>query len=190
MANKLSFDAAAWVTTRQEMLSTLSATESHPESLLAVSLHCVGIPAGWVITPQFDVVIGVDVYRLDFALTSGDRKVAIEVDGHEFHHSSVAVVDRDNTRRNALQGAGWVVLNFSASQVWRDPIGTAKGILAGLTVQEAAASRPNLYGKKPTPEQLARYEAIAKAEAAGDEAEVTRLMNEVVAAKKRDMGLA
>jgi very-short-patch-repair endonuclease len=65
---------------------------------------------------QLDLPAG-RVY-LDFAWP--DRRVALEVDGYEFH-SGRRAFDRDRHRGNELVLAGWDVLHTTAGQIGTDP---------------------------------------------------------------------
>jgi len=59
-------------------------------------------------------------YRLDFAIVLDRKFIAIEVDGHDFHERTKEQAARDKARDRALITAGWTVLRFSGSEVWRD----------------------------------------------------------------------
>jgi very-short-patch-repair endonuclease len=66
-------------------------------------------------------------YRLDFAYA--DRQLAIEVDGYVWHFSPEHL-QRDHTRRNQLQAAGWRVLVYTWRDVTQDPKRVASEIAA------------------------------------------------------------
>lgn len=59
-------------------------------------------------------------FRVDFAF-KGKRRVAVEIDGHEFHERSKQQAQRDKARDRGIQEAGWMVLRFTGSEVWSDP---------------------------------------------------------------------
>ena len=65
------------------------------------------------------------VARVDAALP--ELKLAIEVDGFEFH-SSPDAFQRDRNRQNALVGLGWTVLRFTWNDVVHHPAQVAKTI--------------------------------------------------------------
>jgi very-short-patch-repair endonuclease len=67
---------------------------------------------------QYELDIGGRRRRIDFAYP--DRKLAIEVDGYEFH-SSKPQFETDRLRSNELTFAGWHVLRFSWDQVIHRP---------------------------------------------------------------------
>ena len=96
---------------------SLGAVESRYERTLFELLG----EAGFTGTPQFEVrdPFGGFVARVDLAFPS--HRLAIEVDGHEFH-SSRDQRAADSTRQNRLLTAGWTVLRFTTDQVFhRDP---------------------------------------------------------------------
>ena len=77
--------------------------------------------------------VQVDWYRIDFVvkvMTSVGfpnpywnrfPKLAIELDGHEFHEKSKEQVTRQNERERYLIGEGWKLLHYSGSEFYRDP---------------------------------------------------------------------
>jgi very-short-patch-repair endonuclease len=87
------------------------------------------------VIPQF--VVG--SYRLDFAVvTTIDEKwlpaaprsvrVAVEVDGHEFHEKTKEQAARDKARDRFLTAKGWLVMRFTGSEVFRDPAGCVRQV--------------------------------------------------------------
>jgi very-short-patch-repair endonuclease len=65
------------------------------------------------ITPQFRI----GRYRVDFAIES--HKIAIELDGHEFHKSKEQRTN-DAERERYLQRQGWHVIRFTGTEIWND----------------------------------------------------------------------
>jgi very-short-patch-repair endonuclease len=65
------------------------------------------------VIPQYEV----DKYRLDFALPQ--QKVAIELDGHEYHKTKEQRT-KDAQRERYLQKHGWQVIRFTGSEIYRD----------------------------------------------------------------------
>lgn len=72
-------------------------------------------------------------YRLDFVFAPSkfgwfaplighphEPKVAVEMDGHEFHERTADQVTERNRRDRDLQSAGWTVLHLSGSEFNRD----------------------------------------------------------------------
>lgn len=62
--------------------------------------------------PQSEITLKGKRYRLDFAIPS--HKVAIEVDGFEFHRNRMQF-DNDRVRQNALISAGWKIVRITAT---------------------------------------------------------------------------
>ena len=58
-------------------------------------------------------------YHLDFAVP--DKLLAIEIDGHAWH-SSRKQRQHDSQRDRTLQGLGWKVFRFTASEVIKDAV--------------------------------------------------------------------
>lgn len=99
---------------------------------MALRARFVGDNVG--LMSQFHVQAGGETYSIDFivALDShpGDYgsyvhndypRVAIELDGHDFHERTKEQVTYRNKRDRDLQGAGWKVLHVSGSELWRRP---------------------------------------------------------------------
>lgn len=78
---------------------------------------------------QAKVELGPHSYRIDFAFlghrTVGEAKVpvrvAIELDGHDFHERTKQQASRDKKRDRVLSASGWTVLRFTGSDVYADP---------------------------------------------------------------------
>ena len=83
---------------------------------------------------QRDATVGGRVYRLDFTVEPLDYgflqclvnspdcpKIAIELDGHEFHERTKEQVTYRNRRDRDLQADGWIVLHVSGSEFNANP---------------------------------------------------------------------
>jgi hypothetical protein len=78
--------------------------------------------------PMVEYKVGEDgEYRLDFAWPA--ILLAVEVDGYIFHFTP-AHLQRDHTRRNQLQQAGWTVLVYTWKEVCNEPSRVAREISA------------------------------------------------------------
>lgn len=81
--------------------------------------------AVFALDPQHEVLD----YRVDFrvvcqshpSLASQFPKIAIELDGHEFHEKTKEQVAKRNGRDRALMLSGWRVIRFSGSEFYRKP---------------------------------------------------------------------
>lgn len=90
--------------------------ESPPETRLRLLLQRAGLRP----VPQHEVrdAAGRLIARVDLALPAA--RVAVEYDGLEVHTARDAFV-RDRQRQNALLGAGWLVLRYTAQDLRRRP---------------------------------------------------------------------
>jgi very-short-patch-repair endonuclease len=79
--------------------------------------------------PEADVVIApqyqIGKHRVDFAIfingvANEEIKIVVECDGHEFHEKTKEQAARDKSRDRDLLIAGWKVLRFTGSEIWRD----------------------------------------------------------------------
>lgn len=82
--------------------------------------------------PQEKINIDGKIYFADFLIdpmrtewvryeTNDIYRLVIECDGHDFHEKTKAQVERRNERDMDLKSAGYDVLHFSGSQIYRDP---------------------------------------------------------------------
>lgn len=66
-------------------------------------------------------------YRVDFLVCrmrpseSWQYKVAVECDGHDYHHANKEQVDRDNKRSADLLSYGIATVRFSGSRLYKEP---------------------------------------------------------------------
>lgn len=89
---------------------------------------------------QYPLEIDGAPIRLDFAIkVPGGASVAIECDGHEFHERTKEQAARDKSRDRALTAAGWKVLRFTGSEIWRDANQCANEALAIVWSEERSA---------------------------------------------------
>lgn len=74
---------------------------------------------------------GPNKYRLDFAFIgrryerteeAGLVRIAVELDGHDFHDRTKEQASRDRRRDRFLIAHGWTVLRYTGSDVYRDPL--------------------------------------------------------------------
>lgn len=77
-------------------------------------------------------------YRLDFAIP--DKKVGIELDGHEFH-SSVEQRTSDAQRQRWLERRGWRLLRFTGAEVYASPSQCVSEVAAFVDGMEAFDGR-------------------------------------------------
>lgn len=74
--------------------------------------------------PQFQTKRG----RIDFVFymppfdAHGERFLAVECDGHDFHERTKDQAKKDRSRDRDLQSDGFTVYRFTGSEIWRDPL--------------------------------------------------------------------
>lgn len=90
--------------------------------------HCCDNPG--VLIPQYEV----GQYRIDFFIslsgtTDKPIKIAIECDGHDFHERTKEQARRDKSKDRWLQSSGFIVLRFTGSEIWKDPVDCAEQVL-------------------------------------------------------------
>ena len=99
----------------------------------------------WTIHPQTEVEVGGRRYRIDIEVvpivaersrferlrTAGyvRPRIAIELDGHEFHERTREQVAYRNERDRSLQQAGWRVMHYSGAELVRDPMKVIQEVL-------------------------------------------------------------
>jgi len=72
-------------------------------------------------------------YRIDIALEA--EKIAIEIDGWQYHGKFKSAHESDRERQNHLAVAGWLILRFTAGQIFKD----LQGVSA--TIEKAVEQR-------------------------------------------------
>lgn len=74
-------------------------------------------------------------FRIDIALPA--LRIAVEVDGWQFHGKHKRDFHRDREKRNLLAVNDWAVLAFSARDVFSDPLGVVKIIAQVVQLRRA-----------------------------------------------------
>jgi len=121
--------------TKDKILYSILDCESPIEMILALEMHrqdilnlgkLNGLDVVDVIK-QERITAGGSKYRVDFLIPVWSKNLGrgaefvIECNGHEFHEKTKEQVSRDNARQRKLTNAGYVVINFSGSEIYRDP---------------------------------------------------------------------
>jgi len=65
-------------------------------------------------------LVRIDMVAIDM-FERAPTKVAIELDGHDFHERTKTQAQRDKSRDRALTKLGWKVLRFTGSEVFAEP---------------------------------------------------------------------
>jgi very-short-patch-repair endonuclease len=74
-------------------------------------------------------------WKADFVLSCpsiSTKKVIVECDGHAFHERTKEQAARDRSRDRAAQQAGHIMLRFTGSEIYRDPLGCSRSAIETL----------------------------------------------------------
>jgi len=76
--------------------------------------------------PQKRVETDIGTYYLDFLILPKDKripkfKIAIELDGHDFHEKTKEQVAKDKKRERQIISKGYTVLRFTGSEIYNNP---------------------------------------------------------------------
>lgn len=89
----------------------------------------VSLSNEWPLTGHLHLVAQKHIanYRVDFVVyalwrTQIAGKIVIEIDGHDFHERTKEQASRDKSRDRELVKQGYLVLRFTGSEIYRDPI--------------------------------------------------------------------
>lgn len=151
-----SIDALGWMASLGEF--NYSDCESPIEIIFAFCydyyISYLGFPffEYFALYPQKHITANGKNYRADFAVdteeyfsdcTENVVKVVFECDGHDFHERTKDQVIKDNNRDYDLKIAGYDVVHFSGSEIYRDPLGCAKRAVE-FVIKKAGAVYGNL----------------------------------------------
>lgn len=110
------------------------------------------------------VEVGGQVYRPDFtfapkrpgefASLRAFPRVAIELDGHEFHEKTKEQVAYRNKRDRDLQSEGWLVLHVSGSEFNRDPLKVVQELRQTVREMFARAQQAERPAVMPNPPEM------------------------------------
>ncbi len=81
-------------------------------------------------------------YFLDFAVHDGSTRIAVEVDGLQYHHRTSDQIESDYLRSRRLIAAGYTVVRYTAAEVFRDATECWRQLDAILDSRLPARSRP------------------------------------------------
>ena len=93
------------------------------------------------IDKQVKIEVEERCYRVDFLIPvwyknrDEGKLFVIECDGHEFHQKTKEQVERDNQRTRALQRAGYIVMRFSGSEIYKSPVKCAEEVVKQIIQQ-------------------------------------------------------
>lgn len=85
---------------------------------------------GFLIHPQFPIGRYRGDFFIDFVDYRGARHFAvIECDGHDFHERTKKQAQHDKKRDRYFQSLGLIVLRYTGSEIFRDPVECASGAI-------------------------------------------------------------
>jgi very-short-patch-repair endonuclease len=76
---------------------------------------------GVCLQPQKKLKTPDGTFTIDFVVSGPELKLAIELDGHDFHEKTKAQVSHDKARERSIVRAGYVLLRFAGSEVSASP---------------------------------------------------------------------
>lgn len=80
--------------------------------------------------------VNISKYRVDFLFEGKGKKLVVECDGRDFHHSTKDQIERDRARDAELSRLGYTVFRFPGTQISNDVWGTVVEVLAWLDVAD------------------------------------------------------
>lgn len=107
--------------------------DSRIEEMMLWSLHDCGFRLArdgasrslGLLCPQKEIALPAFTAHVDFAILRKATptrlvRIALELDGHNFHQRTKEQVTRDYRRGRELARAGWIVIRFTGSEIYRD----------------------------------------------------------------------
>jgi very-short-patch-repair endonuclease len=93
------------------------------EQIFLMEWRFLGIDQGLGVTiaPQTELTIASKKYRIDFVIASPDLKLAIEIDGHDFHEKTKEQAANDRARERSIVREGYTLMRFTGSEIFRNP---------------------------------------------------------------------
>jgi very-short-patch-repair endonuclease len=83
--------------------------------------HRIDDVHGVRLEPHKELKTSDGTFTIDFVVSAPDLKLAIELDGHDFHEKTKAQVSHDKARERSIVRTGYVLLRFSGSEVFGNP---------------------------------------------------------------------
>ena len=94
------------------------------------------------LTPQHKITIGGMDFKIDFVVTNAANslKLAIELDGHDFHEKTPHQAAKDRSRERALTRADFTVVRFAGSEIIRNPRKCVEEVTALIEARQTTSS--------------------------------------------------
>lgn len=108
----------SWCDTFEDLHKLIGSCRTY-KFLVSEDCGCIAV---W----QMPITCGPKKYRIDLAMVGrdiggGTVKIAVELDGHDFHEKTKEQARKDKSRDRDLVAAGWSVLRFTGSEVYVGP---------------------------------------------------------------------
>lgn len=132
-----------------ELIATV---EVISESLFEEAVGKTLVARGYKLVQQWKV----GAYRIDMVVVSGNKKIAIECDGDQFH-SGEDKIREDMERQTILERLGWKFIRIRGSEYYRNPEKTIERIVIRLEENDIKPANPTAtLQETPTSELLSR----------------------------------
>ena len=132
---------------REDIKGTVLMTESPIERIFYAALMKSSFDfnldltgdEGRLLIPQFEVEHGQGCYLVDFCVNTADfeaersHNIFIELNGHDYHHSSKEKVTADRKRERFLQKECARMMTFTGSEIYKEPDMCAIEVLQELS---------------------------------------------------------
>ena len=139
--------------------------ESPIEALFYSALEFMKAHNNFVLQDQFrieqQVVIG--DYRADFLFNIRDeqgrnRRVVVELDGHDFHERTKEQAARDKARDRFMLCEGVEVMRFAGTEVWANPFACVEEVTRRCYVLRYGCTEAQAAGRAVMAEMKAYFE--------------------------------
>jgi very-short-patch-repair endonuclease len=123
------------------VITFLCAAKIHPDNPMHVAWSPQSGQLPDAVPSGYDVIISRQIRVLDWPVdfvilaqyqhdeTRPMSRLAIECDGHDFHERTKEQAAKDRSRDRALQAAGYTVMRFTGSELYRDPLKCVEEVL-------------------------------------------------------------
>lgn len=186
----LRFGLLTYATNPKAYRNRIDKVEKKAESPFEVAVAKALVSRNYHIEQQWEV----GAYRLDMVVMCGEKKIAIECDGEQYH-SGEEKIHEDMERQTILERIGWRFIRIRGSEYYRNPDACIERVVAQLNEAEIypETSRVAVSSKPQESELLQRVKAscadyLAKIVVASTVNNETYLVESEVKALKETVG--
>lgn len=115
----------AYFCTKQEFVDSLLESEQRAGQMVVQTQ--AQLP-DWRV--DFLIYCYADWPRFETYRPHGWRKLIVECDGHDFHERTKEQAAKDRARDREAQASGYEIFRFTGSELWKDPMGCVKQVIA------------------------------------------------------------